>query len=648
MAESRRKPETTGRSGGPGGPGAPGGPGGAGGPPRPAPFPEVAGGYNGTLLRVNLTNRNISTEKLSYEFCRMYLGGAGFVSYYLWKEIPAGADPLGPDNKLVFALGPVSGISLPGAARFCVGAKSPLMGAIAKSESGGWWMAELKRAGYDAIIIEGKSDTPVYLFIEDGAASLHEASRVWGKPTKETAEIIREELNDDKAQLVMIGPGGENLVRYACIMSGNFDAAGRGGLGAVMGSKKLKAIAVRGHKLPGIENEEKLKEIRQAMTVPSPMSQTGTGGPGIAGMEASGNLPVRNFRDGLFPGINDIHAGVMKEQGILTGMDGCYACHIRCKKVVEFQEPYSLDSAYGGPEYETMASLGSDCGVDDVRAICKGNEICNANSLDTISAGSTIAFAMECYEKGLITKNDTGGLELKFGNADAMLKALELIVKREGIGDLMAEGTARMAKKIGRGCEAFAMHTKGLEPGMHEPRLQTGLGFGYMINSHGADHGGSFGSGTSPMGIESLQPFGILTPVTDNLSPQRISVYKLTYCLGRIGDCMVQCSYVPCNAERQVELLKAVCGWNTSLSELLKIGERVVTLMRLFDNKHGFTVDDDEWPERWYQPKTDGALSNKYVDREQMKKAKGYFYYYMGWDSEGRPTPEKLAELGIS
>jgi len=601
----------------------------------------VAGGYNGTLLRVNLTSNKITTEKLSYEFCRKYLGGAGFVSYYLWKEIPAGADPLGPDNKLVFALGPVSGIPLPGAARYCVGAKSPLMGAIAKAESGGWWMAELKRAGFDVIIIEGKSDKPVYLFIQDGEVSIKDASNVWGKQTKETEEIIRKELGDDRVQLVMIGPGGEKMVRYACLMTGNYDAAGRGGLGAVMGSKNLKAIAARGHNLPKIENEEKLSEIRKAMSNPSPMSQTGTGGPGIAGMEASGNLPVRNFRDGLFPGVNDIHAGVMKEQGILTGMEGCYACHVRCKKVVQF-------AAYGGPEYETMASLGSDCGVNDVRAICKGNEICNANSLDTISAGSTIAFAMECYEKGLITNEDTGGLELKFGNADAMIKALEMITKREGIGDLMAEGTARMAQKIGKGSEEFAMHTKGLEPGMHEPRLQTGLGIGYMINSNGADHGGSFGGGTSPMGIEALHPFGILAPVPDDLSPLRMSVYKLTYCMSRIGDCMVQCNYVPSNWERQVELLNAVCGWKTSPMELLKIGERVVTLMRLFNNKHGFTAADDEWPERWYQPKTDGALSNKHVDREQMKKAKGYFYYYMGWDSEGVPTPEKLAELGIS
>src|SRR4030042_1180402 len=233
MAEVRREPESR-------------GPGGPGGPPRPVPFPEVAGGYNATLLRVNLTDNKITTEKLSYEFCRKYLGGAGFVSYYLWKEIPAGADPLGPDNKLVFALGPVSGIPLPGAARYCVGAKSPLMGAIAKSESGGWWMTELKRAGFYVIIIEGKSDKPVYLFIHDGEVSIKDASNVWGKQTRETEEIIRKELGDDRVQLVMIGPGGENMVRYACIMTGNIDAAGRGGVWGGKGVEKTQTNSPQG------------------------------------------------------------------------------------------------------------------------------------------------------------------------------------------------------------------------------------------------------------------------------------------------------------------------------------------------------------------------------------------------------------------
>ena len=638
-------PAGPGPGAGPGGPG--GGPGGGG--PLPPPFPEVAGGYHGKLLRVNLSDRSIKTEQLSYQFCRKYIGGAGFVAYYLWKELKPGIDALGPDNKLVFALGPVTGLVLPGAARYCVGAKSPLMGAIAKSESGGFWMAELKRAGFDAIIVEGKADKPVYLWVQDGQVTIKDAAHLWGKETKETEETIRKELGDEHVQVAVIGPAGENMVRFACIMTGLHDAAGRGGLGAVMGSKNLKAIAARGHKLPPIANEERLKEIRQLMSAPHPMSQFGTGGPEMPSFEASGNLPIRNFREGIFPEVKQITGAVMKDTGIRTGMEGCFACPIRCKKMVKFEEPYHCDEAYGGPEYETLAALGSDCAVGDLKAICKGNERCGAYSLDTISTGSVIAFAMECYEKGLLTKKDTGGLELKWGDADVLLKAIDLIARREGIGNLMAEGTARMAKKIGRGAEDFAMHVKGLEPGMHDPRFNTGLGIGYTINPHGADHCSAIGGGgTSPRGIQDFYPLGILAPLSaEDLGPARIGLYKLTHSLGIIKDCLVMCAFPPANYERQIDILKAVTGWDTGIMELLRISERVWTLMRLFNIREGFTAADDVMPLRYFQPKTNGALANKSVDRAKIDKVRGYYYFFMGWDANGVPRPEKLAELGI-
>jgi aldehyde:ferredoxin oxidoreductase len=508
-------------------------------------------------------------------------------------------------------------------------------------------MAELKRAGYDVIIIEGKSPKPVYLWVKDGHAELRDASQVWGLEVKATQEAIRKELGDNKIELAMIGQGGENLVRFACIMTGCHDAAARGGMGAVMGSKNLKAVAVKGSYLPRVVDEVKITELRKAMSGPHPMSDGGTGGPGIASMEQTGNLPIRNFREGIFPEIKDVTTGPMKEQGILTRMDGCFACPVRCKKVVEFTEPYVHDGEYGGPEYETMASLGSDIGVNNLRALCKANERCNAYSLDTISTGSTIAFAMECYEKGLITKKDTGGLELTWGNAEAAIKAVELIARREGFGDLMAEGTARMAKKIGKGSEAFALHTKGLEPGMHEPRLNKALAIGYLINPHGADHSSSFGGGTSPMGLDSLHSLGIFRATEDNYSPYRMSIYKMTHSLGMIKDCMLMCSYVPCSTDRQVELLKAITGWNTSTVELLRAGQRILTIMRLFNIAQGFTDADDILPERYYQPKTNGALSKTARTKQEMDDARKYYYYYMGWDEKGVPRPETLAELQI-
>jgi len=400
------------------------------------------GGYNGKILRVNLSDSSIRAETTDEQWCRKYIGGAGFVAYFLWKELKPGVDALGPDNKLIFALGPVSGLQLPGSARNCVGAKSPLTGGFAKSEAGGFWGAELKRAGYDAIIVEGKAEKPVYLWVHDGEASIKDATSIWGKNTKDTLEAIRAELDDSRIRAVLIGPAGENKVRYACLMNDLHDAAGRGGLGAVAGSKNLKAIAVRGHKAPQLANPEGIKELRHwvlnRISGPLPLSQYGTGWLEMEMFEATGNLPVRNFRDGIFPGVKQIHGGVIKDT-IRVGMEGCFACPVRCKKVVQFEEPYPVDPAYGGPEYETLASLGPNCGIDNLKAIAKGNELCGAYSLDTISTGSTIAFAMECFEKGLLSAKDTGGIELRFGNDEAMLKVIDLIARRQGIGDLLGD-----------------------------------------------------------------------------------------------------------------------------------------------------------------------------------------------------------------
>jgi aldehyde:ferredoxin oxidoreductase len=359
------------------------------------------------------------------------------------------------------------------------------------------------------------------------------------------------------------------------------------GLGAVMGSKNLKAIAVRGHKLPSVANEERVKEIRQMQSSrQSPFSLYGTGGPDTVNGEVSGNLPVRNFRDGIFPEIKGITGIAMKETGMRIAMDGCFACPVRCKKVCKVEDPeYRADPEYGGPEYETLAAIGSDCGVGDLKAIARGNALCGAYSLDTISTGSVIAFAMECYERGLLTAKDTGGLELKFGNADAMLKAIEMIAKREGIGDLMAEGTARMAKNI-KGSETFALHVKGLEPGMHEPRLKPGLGLCFAIFPTGADHCGGI---QDPMVanermLGGYHPLGFHTAVPPNdLGPRKVALVRIGQFKAIMDDSFVLCSFTGYNLELQADLLKAVTGWDTGIPELLRIGERIITLMRLFN-----------------------------------------------------------------
>jgi aldehyde:ferredoxin oxidoreductase len=607
--------------------------------------PAFPGGYNGKILRVNLTTGQTASEPITDRFCRMYIGGAGFIAYYLWKELKPGVDALGPENKLIFALGPVTGLALAGASRNCIGAKSPLTGGIAKSEVGGFWMAELKRAGFDAIIVEGKAEKPVYLWVHDGEVVIKDARNIWGRETRDSESAIRTELGDENIQVAMIGQGGENLVRYACIMEGLHDAAGRGGLGAVMGSKNLKAIAVKGSKLPDVANPEKVKEIRQKLVAnPSPVSMFGTGGPEMMFMESKGVLPVRNFREGVFPEVKDVNVVALKDTGLRVGMEGCFACPIRCKKMVKFDEPYRVDAAYGGPEYESLAAFGSNCGVSDLKAVCKANERCNAHSLDAISTGDSIAFAMECYEKGLITKEDTGGLELKFGNAAAMLQAIELIIKREGFGNLLAEGTARMAKKIGRNSGDFAMNTKGLEAAMPDARIGFNISMGYLLNPHGADHV----SCDSPAGMMGIEQFGIIPPVPDGINPKRMSLFKLNHCLIMLQDLMVICAFPAFDYDTKIELLKAVTGWNSTWVELIKVSERVLTLMRLVNIREGFTSANDTFPERYFQPKTDKPMPPLPIaNREKMEQAKELYYTFMGWDKKGVPLPEKIEELYI-
>ncbi len=610
---------------------------------------KVIPGYNGKILRVNLTDNITSVTEIDEQFCRKYLGGAGFIAYYLWHELKPGVDALSPDNKLIFALGPISGLLLPGAARNCIGAKSPLTGGVAKAEVGGFWMAELKRAGFDAIIIEGKAKKPVYLWVHDGEPEIRDAGHLWGKETLETEKAIRAELGDARIQVAFIGPAGENQVRFACIMEGCHDAAGRGGLGAVMGSKNLKAIAARGHTLPSVADEEKVKEIRQQLTHPSPLSEFGTGGPSMIHQVTTGDLPTRNFRDGGFTEVKLIHGGVIKETARI-GMEGCFACPVRCKKVVKLEEPYRIDPAYGGPEYETLAALGSDCGVSDLKAILKGNERCNAYGLDTISTGSTIAFAMECYEKGILTDSETGGLELRWGNAGAMLKAIDLIASKTGLGALLAEGTARMAAKLGPRCRDFALHTKGLEPGMHEPRIGSALFLSFMLAPNGADHCAASPDqmlAMEPM-FKSFHPLGWLTPpAAADTSPRKVAIFKDSQHHNIILDSLVACHFVGRNIEQSAELLKGVTGWDTGIPELMRIAERTLTLMRLFNLREGITGAADRLPRRYYQPTRGGPLADLKIDRKAYERARKYYYLLMGWDARGVPRPEKVAELGI-
>ncbi|MBW1999351.1 MAG: aldehyde ferredoxin oxidoreductase family protein [Deltaproteobacteria bacterium] len=614
-------------------------------------------GYNGRVLRVDLSKERVDSERIDSAFCRKYLGGTGFIAYYLLTETSPGVDPLGPDNSLVFALGPVTGLGLGGAARHAVGGKSPLTGGIAKAEAGEYWGSQLKRAGFDAILIQGKARRPVYLWIHGGEAEIRDAAHLWGKHTKETQETIRSELADDRIRVAMIGPAGENMVRYACVMHGLFDAAGRGGMGAVMGSKNLKAVAVRGNRLPAVADAEGVKQLggwlKNNLELVKSFSEFGTGGP-MPRLEKLGNLPVRNYRDSGFPAVDKISAITLKET-IRVGMDSCFACPVRCKKTVEIKDgPYQVDQSYGGPEYETLAALGSACGIDNLEAIARGNQLCNANSLDTISTGMTIAFAMECFENGLLTQEQVGGLELKFGNADAMLKAIELIASREGIGDILAEGTARAAERIGKGADTFAMQVKRLEMPMHEPRLSKALALGYMVNPHGADHMDSMidifysSFGQQPfLTIPDAVPLGLEPATLDDIGPRKVALFKVLQSKRIICDSLVLCDFLPYSYTQISRLISAVTGWETSVMEQVRVSERILTMCRMFNVREGMTEADDQLPVRFFQPTRKGPLADKALNATDMDRAKRYYYRLMGWDDSGVPIPGRLEELGI-
>jgi len=613
----------------------------------------VTHGVNGKILRVDLSSGRFTVEELPEALYRRYLGGEGLVAYWLAKEVPPRTDPLGPHNLLVFAVGVLTGHPVSGAGRNSVGAKSPLTGAFGTAEVGGWWGAELKRSGFDAILIQGRAERPVYLFVDDGRAELRDASRLTGRPTAEAQAAIRRELGDD-VRVAQCGPAGERLVRFACVINDLRHAAGRTGMGAVMGSKNLRAVAVRGGAAPQVADPERLREMARTMArrlTEEDKGFTESGTPGVLlPLHLAGGLPTRNFREGAFEGAEHIAAPALNA-GPLVGRDTCYACAASCKRVTRTGPPWNVDPVYGGPEYETLAALGSTCGVDDLEAICKGHEIANAQGLDTISAGVTIAFAMECFERGLLTPEHTGGRELAFGDAEAMIELLEAIAAREGLGDLLADGVAAAAHRLGPAAAELAMHVKGLEVPMHEPRLKHGLGLGYAVSPTGADHCHNLHDTyyeKPGRGVEALAPLGVYGPVPrTDLGPAKVRLFHAVSTVRHLNNCLGLCNFVPWTPDEMRELAAAVTGWNISLYELVLAADRAVTLARCFNLREGFTGEHDRLPDRLHLPFTSGPLAGQGLDREGFARLVRLYYELMGWDADGRPTAGRLAALGL-
>ena len=610
-------------------------------------------GYNGRLLRVNLNDEKLSVEELPEDYYKRYLGGRGFIATTLLQEVPRGADPYGPENRLIFALGPITGMPMPGSGRNSVGAKSPLTGGFGEAEAGGFFGAELKKAGYDAIIVEGTAKSPLYLWIKDGKAELRDARHLWGRETRETQQEIRRELGDPLVRTAVIGPAGENRVRFACILNDITHAAGRTGLGAVMGAKKLKAVAVRGRVLPAMADEKRIRDLTRWMAQ-NFKKETGfwKAGTGQA-MEAfslSGVLPAFNFRDGYYEEVKKLTPQtILGQYGV--GMEGCYACMVRCKKRVRIEDPvFPVDPFYGGPEYETLAAFGSNCGIDDARAVCKAHEICNRQGVDTISAGVTISFAMDCFEKGLLTREDTGGIELRFGNGPAMLQILERMIRREGLGALLAEGTRIAAARIGRGAEDLAIQVKGLEIPMHDPRSKQGMALHYSVHPGGADHC----SGVHDPVVEKGPGFDDWGTIEVNesipsteLSPRKARMVYQAGLWCHLPNYLGFCQFVPFKKKQLQEAAEAITGWPMSYWRLMKTVERGLTLAKIFNLREGFTRTDDVLPKRMALSQTRGNLQGVVVDPGKLAEAQELYYQMLGWDSDGVPTRARLVELGI-
>ena len=633
-------------------------------------------GYNGKILRVDLTTSSISVEEPSAEFYRKYVGGSALGLYYLLKEMPAGADPLGPDNILALSLSVVTGTAVSGQSRMTATAKSPLTGAIGDSQCGGYWPAKMKYAGFDAVIIKGKAESPVYLWIDEGKAEIRDAAHLWGKTTGDCQAAIYDELGDEKdIEVLQIGPAGEKMVRYACLINMCNRANGRTGMGAVMGSKNLKAVAVRGDNKPSIADPDAFKAVTQWGAKAFPTSSVaGLGKFGTAitvgAQQDVGGLPTRNFNSGVFEGwkpidgktlYNDFLLGCKEDKQDSKGRETCFGCIIRCKRVVEIKEgPFPVDPLYGGPEYETLGTFGSYCGVDDMAAVCKANELCNKYGMDTISCGATIAWAMDAFESGHLTADHTGGVKIEFGDGATMVRLVQMIADRDGFGDVLAEGSAAAAAKLGAGQDCL-ITSKNQEAPAHMPQVKRSLALLYAVNPFGADHMScDHDPGYEPGAFETFKDrygaLGLNNPLPAlSLEPGKVEFARVTQYLYSFTDSVNLCQFVwgPSwqlyGPDQMIEMINAVTGWDLSMNEALEVGERRLNMMRSFNAAEGIDGRQDQLPVKFVEnPLKDGPTAGYKVDKDDLQGAIAEYYRQSGWDEKtGLPTRDTLNRLGL-
>lgn len=624
-------------------------------------------GYNGKILHIDLTHGTSDVEEPSEGFYRKYMGGSAMGVYYILKYMPAGADPLSPENILTFMASVVTGASISGQSRINVSAKSPMSRAIGDSQAGGFFPAEFKFAGFDGLVIRGKSPKPVYLTIINGETTLRDATHLMEKTTGEVEKIIKEELGDPKVEIAQCGPAAEKGVRFSNIVNMCNRMNGRTGMGLVMASKNLKAVVVRGTSKPEVADQTSLTALNrtgpkgiQENADMDALAKHGTASV-VMFQNMLGTLPTRNYNEGQFEYAEDISGERMTET-ILKKRDTCYACVVRCKRVVEITEgKYKADPLYGGPEYETLGTFGSYCGIRDQAAVAQAHQICDMNGVDTISCGATIAFAMECYERGIITKKQTGGIDLRFGDPDAMLQALQQIVENHGpLGEVLSQGSAQAAKIWGNGADECLVTVKNEESPAHMPQAKRSLAIIYAVNPFGADHQSSehdpyYEEGVGKFNLDRLNELDLKDPTPPrSLGAEKVRFAAYTQMFYSMMDTLELCQFVYgptwClyGPKETVDMVQAVTGWKVSLFELMKVGERRINLMRVFNAREGFDRKDDFLPKKFFKPLVGtGPTADTFIDPVEFENALDTYYQIMGWTNQGLPTQVKLAELGI-
>lgn len=609
------------------------------------------GGYAGTVLRVNLTQGVIRREPLDEALASAYVGGRGFTSRLQYDLIPPKVNPLGPDNVIIIAPGTLTGTLAPSSGRFTVGGRSPLTGILGDANSGGYWGAVLKRAGYDLIIVQGQSPHPVYLAIIDDQVELRDARHLWGKDTRQTLSIVKGELGRG-VSVAGIGQAGENLVRFAGFIADGEHAAGRTGLGAVLGAKRLKAIAVRGSQMVRLHDPVAFEELsdhlfellRTDSRSGKELLEYGTTAL-LDHHTAIGAVNTRNFQTGLFEGKEKIDGDALNEQ-YLVRASACYRCPCRCDRYSRVDEGEFAGTEVGGPEYSTVVAFGTACGNDNLASILKANELCNLYGLDTIETGNLIAFSMELHQRGILTTEETDGIDLTWGNYHSILEMIDRITYRRGFGDLLADGIKHAMQEIGRNSERYAVHVKGMTPPPVDARAVKVYNFRYAVSPRGADHLRISAPGA--YGLDSL-------PLMD--AAAKLHMWENIVAIPDLmGICKFPYSYYSETVERTLNkvlqivpgLYSAATGVALTGEELLHIAERVTNVERAHNARLGLTSADDSMPPRWTQdPMPEGPAKGKVYDiLEGMKAA---WYTVHGWDTAtGLPTREKLKALGLA